>query len=165
MSTEFRHVTVIGAGAWGTALTLAVSRAAAAPTRLSLWAYEAEIAAAIASKRRNETFLPGFDVPPQLHATADLREASADADVLLLAVPAQHVRKVTSGLSAHLRAGVPIIVCAKGIELETDKLMTQVVAETCPQAPLAVLSGPTFAAEVAAAKPTAVTLACADAAL
>jgi glycerol-3-phosphate dehydrogenase (NAD(P)+) len=152
---------VIGAGAWGTALVMAASRTAAPPS-LSLWAHEAEVVAAITALRRNEAFLPGVEIPASVQATSDLARAAADADLLLLAVPAQHVRAVSAALAAHLTPGAPLILCAKGIELESGKLMTQVLGETCPGAPLAVLSGPTFAAEVAAGKPTAVTLACAD---
>lgn len=160
-SPPFRHVAVIGAGAWGTALAMAASRTAVPPS-LSLWAHEADVAAAITSLRRNEAFLPGVEIPAGVQATNDLARATADADLLLLAVPAQHVRAVSAALAGHLAPEAPVILCAKGVEIKSGKLMTQVLAETCPGAPLAVLSGPTFAAEVAAGKPTAVTLACAD---
>jgi glycerol-3-phosphate dehydrogenase (NAD(P)+) len=163
-SPPFRRLAVIGAGAWGTALAMAASRTAAPPS-LTLWAHETEVADTIATLRRNEAFLPGVEIPPDVIATDDLARAAGDADLLLIAVPAQHVRAVSAALAEHLEPGAPLILCAKGIEIESGKLMTQVLGETCPSAPLAVLSGPTFAAEVAAGKPTAVTLACADEAL
>ena len=158
-----RRLAVIGAGAWGTALAIAAARASRLPG-LSLWAHEPEVAAAIRSYRVNELYLPNAELPPMVQATNDLAAASAEAEALLIAVPAQHVRAVVAALAPSLPTAAAVVICAKGLELETGKLMTEVVAELCPTVPLAVLSGPTFAAEVAAGKPTAITLACADAA-
>jgi len=157
----FRRLAVIGAGAWGTALAITAGRSAQAEAVL-LWAHEPEVVASINGQRANDLFLPRIQIPPLVRATNDLAEAASAAEALLIAVPAQYVRKVTTVLSRHLPAAAPVVICAKGIELETGNLMSEVLGEVCPQASLAVLSGPTFAAEVAAGKPTAVTLACAD---
>ena len=160
----FRRLAVIGAGAWGTALTIAVERAAR-PEALRLWAHESEVAAAVNARHTNEAFLPGVEIPSMVHATNDLAEAAREAELLFVVVPAQHVRSVTRALAHHIAPGLPLILCAKGVEIESGKLMSEILAETCPQGRVAVLSGPTFAAEVAAGKPTAVTLACAEPAL
>ena len=160
----FRRLAVIGAGAWGTALAITAGRSARAGA-VSLWAHEPDVAAAVNARHANELFLPRIQIPPHVRATNDLAEAAGGAEALLIAVPAQHVRPVAAALADHLPAAVPLVICAKGIELETGKMMSEVLGEVCPAARLAVLSGPTFAAEVAAGKPTAVTLACADAGL
>ncbi len=154
-------VGIVGAGAWGTALAVTARRAGRSVT---LWAHEPEVAAAIAGTHRNPFYLPGFDLDPAIAATSDLA-AIATADLVLLVAPAQHLRGVCKALAPHWRPGTPAVICAKGIELSTTALMGEVVAAELPQAPIAVLSGPTFAAEVARGLPTAVTLACADAAL
>jgi glycerol-3-phosphate dehydrogenase (NAD(P)+) len=156
-----QHIGVIGAGAWGTALA-AVARAAG--RAVTLWAREPEVAAAIRDRRENPTFLPGIALDPAIRATEDLAEA-ARGDALLLAVPAQHLGGVAADLASHLPAVTPLVVCAKGIETRTRRLMTEVLAETLPDQPRAVLSGPTFAAEVARGRPSAVTVAATDAAL
>jgi len=157
----FDTVGVIGGGAWGTALAM-VAATGGAP--VTLWAREPEVVAAIQRQRRNPLFLPTVALDPSIRATGDIAEA-AGADLVLLVVPAQHVRNVLGQLGQHLRASVPLVICAKGIEQNSGFLMSEVVRAVLPQMPLAVLSGPTFAAEVAAGLPTAVTLACADAAL
>jgi glycerol-3-phosphate dehydrogenase (NAD(P)+) len=155
------RIGIIGGGAWGTALAQTLARAGRA---VVLWAHEADTVAAINAAHENKLFLPGIALDPALSATSDLAAAAA-CDVVLLAVPAQHLRGVAARLAPALAPGVPAVICAKGIELDSGALMTEVVAATLPQAPCAVLSGPTFAAEVARGLPTAVTLATADAAL
>ncbi len=160
-SKPFRRLAVIGAGAWGTALAITAGRSSKAQA-VSLWAHEPDVPAAINGRHANELFLPGAEIPPVVRATNDLAEAAAGAEALLVAVPAQYVRGVASALAPHLPAAAPLVICAKGLDLETGRLMYEILADLCPQARLAVLSGPTFAAEVAAGKPTAVTLACAD---
>ncbi|MGQ0665344.1 MAG: NAD(P)H-dependent glycerol-3-phosphate dehydrogenase [Pseudomonadota bacterium] len=155
---SIRRLAVIGAGAWGTALALVARRAS---REVAMWAREPEIAAAINRAHVNEAFLPGIELDPAIRASADLGAAVAGADALLLAVPAQHLRAVARHL-AHLARGLPAVICAKGIEVGSCKLMSQVVEEVWPRAPLAVLSGPTFALEVAQGLPSAVTLAAAD---
>ena len=151
-------ISIIGAGAWGTALALVARRAG---NDVSIWAFEAEIVAAINNNHENTLYLPGVALDPAIRATADLAEA-ATADVLLLAPPAQHLRSTIAPLAGALPATVPLIVCAKGIEQETLALMSEAVEATFPRNPVFILSGPTFAADVAAGLPTAVTLAGSD---
>jgi len=132
--------------------------------RVVLWAREADVVAAINQTHENPRFLPGVALAPALRATVHLAEAAA-ADAVLLVAPAQHLRGVCRELAPALAPGVPLVICAKGIESGSAALMTEVVAAEVPGAPQAVLSGPTFAAEVACGLPTAVTLAAADAGL
>ncbi|HTH27185.1 MAG TPA: NAD(P)H-dependent glycerol-3-phosphate dehydrogenase [Sphingobium sp.] len=150
---------VIGGGAWGTALAQISSQGGTEP--VLLWALEPQVVDAINAQHCNTLFLPGIDLAPSIRATGDLADLSA-CDIILAVAPAQHLRKV---LSKALVGNKPIILCAKGIEAGTGMLMSEVARETCPDAPIAVLSGPTFAHEVAQGLPTAVTLACEDAAL
>jgi glycerol-3-phosphate dehydrogenase (NAD(P)+) len=157
----FHHAGVIGAGAWGTALAQVCARAGLAVT---LQAREAEVVASIAADRQNSLFLPGITLEPQITATADMA-GLAGCDLILAVAPAQHLRSALTALAPHLRAGVPVVLCSKGVEQGSLKLMTEVAQETLPGAPLAVLSGPSFAGEVARSLPTAVTLACEDEAL
>jgi glycerol-3-phosphate dehydrogenase (NAD(P)+) len=146
---------VIGGGAWGTALAQV---AAAGDEEVILWAREAEVVDSINGDNENTLFLKGVSLSPHVHAVASL-DALATCDILLAVVPAQHLRSVLATAPVGQR---PLILCAKGIEAQTQLLMSEVAAEACPDAPIAVLSGPTFAHEVAAGLPTAVTLACAD---
>ncbi len=143
---------IIGAGAWGTALAITI---ASDGTPVRLWAHEAEVADTIGRTRENALYLPGVRLPDSIIATA-LTEDLAECDMLLVVTPAQHVRGVLARMPVGAR---PLILCAKGIEAGTTMLMTEVAAEVCPDAPIAVLSGPTFAHEVAGGLPTAVTLA------
>ena len=159
--TTFRHAGVIGAGAWGTALAQVCARAG---LQVTLQARETEVVESIAAKRENTLFLPGVALESEIAAVADMA-GLADCDLILAVAPAQHLRSALTALGPHLRAGVPVVLCSKGVEQGTLKLMTEVAAETLPGAPLAVLSGPSFAGEVARSLPTAVTLACEDEAL
>jgi glycerol-3-phosphate dehydrogenase (NAD(P)+) len=154
----FQSVGIVGAGAWGTALAITSRRAG---RDVVIWAYEPETLADLTRNRRNETYLPGVSLDPAIAATARLDEI-ADCDFLLLATPAQHARKIAGELAPHLKSGQPLVICSKGIEQSTGKLISQVVAETAPEAKIAVLSGPSFAAEVARGLPAAVTLAAAE---
>jgi len=126
-----------------------------------LWAREAEVVAAINTGHENTPFLPGIPLDPAIRATGDL-ETVAAVDALLLVTPAQHVRTACRALAPVLHRSVPVVICAKGIELDTGCLMTEAARAELPDQPLAVLSGPTFAAEVARGLPTAVTLAAHD---
>jgi glycerol-3-phosphate dehydrogenase (NAD(P)+) len=153
----FDHIAVIGAGAWGTALALTSLRAG---QKVTLWEPDAGTAAKLATKRESP-FLPGVRIDDGVVLVANLAEA-VRAPALLLVVPAQAVRTVTTSLAASIAAGTPVIVCAKGIERRTQKFMTEVVAECAPNATPAILSGPSFAADVARGMPTAVTLAAGD---
>jgi glycerol-3-phosphate dehydrogenase (NAD(P)+) len=152
---------VIGGGAWGTALASVCARAGLETT---LWAREPEVVEAINARRQNSLFLPGVDLDPQIRATGDFVDL-AGCDLILAVPPAQHLRATLAAFTPHARPGLPIALCAKGVEQSTLKLMTEVLAEACPQAAPAVLSGPSFAGEVARGLPTAVTLACPDEAL
>ena len=148
---------VVGAGAWGTALAQVMAQGG----DVLLWALEAEVADGVNRDHVNALYLPGVQLSSAIRATTDLTEM-ADCEALLIVTPAQHLRATLGRLP---RANVPLILCAKGIEAGSGMLMSQVAEEAAPGAPLAVISGPTFAHEVAAGLPTAVTLACADPAL
>ncbi len=149
---------VIGGGAWGTALAQVAS---AGGRETLLWALEPEVVEAVNSRRENAVFLPGVPLNPAIRATSDLVELDP-CDAWLMVTPAQHMRAVLGQAPVGER---PLILCSKGIEEGSGKLLHDVVHEVCPSAPVAVLSGPTFAHEVAAGLPTAVTLACEDRAL
>ncbi|HEB79409.1 MAG TPA: NAD(P)-dependent glycerol-3-phosphate dehydrogenase [Rhodospirillales bacterium] len=125
---------------------------------VTLWALEPEVAEAINTLHENTLYLPGVALDESITATNDLAVA-ADADALLLVVPTQFLRAACTRLAEVYKTGAPLIICAKGIEQKTHALPSEVVAEVMPGAPLAILSGPTFAAEVAREQPTAVTLA------
>ncbi len=149
---------VIGGGAWGTALAQVAAREG---EEVLLWAREPEVVDAINSGHENPIFLKDVALSPSIRAVSDLA-ALADRDALLVVAPTQHVRAV---LAATPVGATPLVLCAKGIEAGTKRLVGEAAREAAPEAPLAVLSGPTFAHEVAAGKPTAVTLACEDEAL
>jgi glycerol-3-phosphate dehydrogenase (NAD(P)+) len=156
------RIGVIGGGAFGTAMACVIRRSGHDTV---IWAREREVVAAINTDGVNPVFLPGLRVLPGIVATNDLAVAAADADFLLLAPPAQHMRAVTTQLRPFLKDGTPVVTCSKGIERSTRALMSQVIAETLPGAPVAVLSGPSFAHDIAVDQPVGVTLACADLAL
>jgi len=151
------RIAVIGAGAWGSALALTCARAG---RRVTLWEGNAANAEQLKNKRES-LFLPGVRIDDSIVLAGDLAEA-AKAQAILLVVPAQAVRTVATALSSLLPQGTPVIVCAKGIERGTKKFMSEVLAECAPAAEPAILSGPSFAADVARGLPTAVTLAAAD---
>jgi len=146
---------VIGTGSWGTALALAAARAG---RRTSLWARDSQLAGAIQAEHENRRYLPGVSLPSEIAATASL-EIVAAADALLLVIPAQHVRGTIVLLQQHLKRDAPLVICAKGIERGTGKLMSEVLAEFFAPRQIAILSGPSFARDVAEGLPTAVTVA------
>ena len=148
---------VIGAGAWGTAL--ASTLAGNGP--VTLWARESDVVTAINETRENPVFLPGIPLPAGITATTSLADL-APCDIILVVVPAQHLRSVLA--SAVIATATPLVLCAKGIEAGSHELMVEVAHAQVPN-PIAVLSGPSFAAEVAKGLPCAITLACADHAL
>ena len=154
----FDSVGIVGGGAWGTALAQTLRLAG---RDVVLWAREAEVVAEINGAHANTAFLPGVALDPALRATTELADIAAQ-DVVLMVAPAQHVRGAAAELSRHLGAGKPVVICAKGLEQATGKLLGQVLSETLPQATQAVLSGPSFAADVARGLPAALTLATAD---
>ncbi|HEY2069332.1 MAG TPA: NAD(P)H-dependent glycerol-3-phosphate dehydrogenase [Rhizomicrobium sp.] len=149
----YNHIGVIGAGAWGTALALV---AAQAGRKVTLWAREAEVRDSILSKRENGLFLSGVILPEAIAPTGDLAEA-AGADAVLLVAPAQHLRAMLAAMAP--RPGTPLVLCAKGIERGTGKLLTEVLVEAASGCEPAILSGPSFAKDVARHLPTAVTIA------
>ena len=150
------RLAIIGAGAWGTALALVARRAG---SDAAIWARDPAIAAAIRDRRENPVYLPGIALDPAIRATADLAEAIADAEAALIAVPAQFLREVLAALATSLPSAMPLLLCAKGIETGSLRTMSELAGELCPANPLAVLSGPSFAAEVARDLPTAITIA------
>lgn len=150
----FSHIAVLGAGAWGSALALA---ALAAGRKTTLWVREDDVLADIDARRGNR-FLPGVALPEDLIVTGDLAQA-CQADALLLVVPAQVLHNFAQSLKPHLRAGQPLVICAKGIEQGSGKLVTEVLMGALPDAAPAILSGPSFARDVARGLPTAVTIA------
>lgn len=161
--TKAQHqpdMAVLGGGAWGTALACVLAQKHAAVT---LWANEAETVSAINQTRENKPFLPGITLPEAVQATENLADM-ASADIILMVVPAQFARAVLTELAQHNQEAM-LVLCAKGIERDSLKLMSDVALETWPRAQIAVLSGPSFAADVARGLPTAVTLAVSDDAL
>jgi glycerol-3-phosphate dehydrogenase (NAD(P)+) len=148
-------VGVIGAGAWGTALAQVLS---SNHSEVILWAREDEVVARVNKSHENHIFLPGLQLSSRITATTNLGEM-VDCSILLLVTPAQFLRATLMALPETEAA---LILCAKGLENGTLSLMTEIAAQLRPDNPLAVLSGPTFAHEVAAGKPTAITLACGD---
>jgi glycerol-3-phosphate dehydrogenase (NAD(P)+) len=151
----YEHIGVIGAGAWGTALALV---AAEAGRRVTLWAREPDVVETINSRHENERFLSGVRLPEALLATGDLARLGA-ANTVLIVVPAQHLRETLAALAGHIRPKLPLVLCAKGIERGSGKLLTEVLAECAPDATPAILSGPSFARDVSRRLPTAVTIA------
>ena len=148
------EVAVLGGGAWGTALAQML---ASDDRDVLLWARESEVVEDINANHRNTSFLPDSPLAPSIRATGSLADV-ADVDVILAVAPAQHLRSVLAELPDF---SGDLVICAKGIEQSTGAIMSDVAKDTCPQATLAALSGPTFAHEVAAGLPAAVTLACA----
>jgi glycerol-3-phosphate dehydrogenase (NAD(P)+) len=150
----YRSVAIIGSGAWGTALAMV----AAANAKVLLWAREQEVVESVIRSRQNALFLPGVILPDKIEPTAEIARAG-EADAVLLAAPAQHMRTVLGSLKPVLPAGIPVVLCAKGIETGTGLLLTEILSEILPSAEPAILSGPSFARDVARELPTAVTVA------
>ena len=156
-----RRLTIIGGGAWGTALAVIAGRAGSLPV---IWTRHDAVAAAINERHENPALLPQIRLDPPIAATTDLA-AAVDSDAAILAVPAQSQRAALTRLREHLPAGVPLLHCAKGIETSSFATMSEIGREILPASPFAVLSGPSFAAEVARGLPAAVTVASRDAVL
>ena len=158
MSNPRYPVGVVGGGAWGTALAAVMAQIHA---DVLIWAREEEVVAGINDANENAAFLPGLSLSPNIRATGDLNEM-AECGALLIVAPTQYVRATLAALPP---TNAPLLLCAKGIEADTQMLVCDIAADVCPHNPLAVLSGPTFAHEVATGKPTAITLATANQAL
>ena len=151
-------VHVIGAGAWGTALAIVARKGG---NDVLLWTRQADHADALNRERSNAKYLPGITLPSGIVASSDLARA-ADADILLLVAPAQHVRETLGALKPFLTPETVLVMCAKGIEQDSGRLMSEVMQEVTPENPAAILSGPNFAREIAMGLPAAATLAVAD---
>ena len=151
-------IAIVGAGAWGTVLAMAARRAGC---DVLIWAFEPEVADGIAQDNENRPYLPGVKLDPAIRATNDLGDAAA-ADIVLLAAPAQHLRRTVGPLAGQLAPSTPLVICSKGIEQKTLSLMSEAVSSLFAANPIMILSGPTFASDVAAGLPTAVTLAADD---
>lgn len=161
MSAAIGSIGVIGGGAWGTALA---EVACMAGSRTLLWARDPSVVDEINTRHTNTAYLPSLTLNPGLAATSDLARM-AEVDAILLATPAQTQRAMALAVAPHIVPGKPVVICSKGLEQTTGKLMTDVLAETMPDCSMAVLSGPGFAEDVVRGLPTALTLACGDEAL
>ncbi|MBS9721594.1 NAD(P)-dependent glycerol-3-phosphate dehydrogenase [Tianweitania sp. BSSL-BM11] len=159
VNTSNGRIAVLGGGAWGTALANTFA-AAGRPTLL--WARDAETVAAINGQAANPRYLPGIALDPALRATTDAAQALQGAGAILSVVPAQIFGSVLQSLADHIPAGLPIVICAKGIERATGLLPSAVLQATLPDNPPAALSGPSFATDLARGLPTAVTVAARD---
>jgi glycerol-3-phosphate dehydrogenase (NAD(P)+) len=154
------RIAVIGAGAWGTALSIVLTRGGRHQVRL--WAYEREVCESIRTRRTNDLFLPGYTIPSPVEATSDLAQALADARIVLAVMPSHHARGLYKQMRALLSPDATIVSATKGIENETYKRMTEVAAEVANIPRIAAISGPSFAKEVARGDPSALTVASAD---
>lgn len=152
----YGRLAVLGAGAWGTALAAAARRAG---RDVALWGRDAALMADIAATDLNRRYLADAPLPAGLRATADLAEALAGAEAVLMVTPSRSLRAMARAMAPHLQPGAPVVLCAKGIEVETGLLLSQVAAEELPGHPIGALSGPTFAREVALNYPSAATVA------
>jgi glycerol-3-phosphate dehydrogenase (NAD(P)+) len=157
-ASPYQSAAVIGGGAWGTALAALI---AANGVDTLIWALEPETAASINDSHENKPFLEGVRLPERLKATLDLASVGA-RDAYLFVAPAQHARSMLASLKTVAPARAPLALCSKGLERASGKLLTEVLSEVWPEARPAVLSGPSFARDVAIGLPTAVTLAAAD---
>ena len=155
---KYQNFGVIGGGAWGTALAQAL---AIAGRDVTLWTFETECAEGINTKHENSLYLAGVKLSPSIRATSDFKDLE-NVDAVLAVPPAQHMRATLSAFAPHARAGLPVVLCSKGIEHSSVSFMTEVLADVLPDAVPAVLSGPSFAADVVKGLPTAVTLAVED---
>lgn len=152
-----KKIGIIGAGAWGTAL----AQCLAASGDVLLWAREREVAEAVNTRRENPLFLPGVSLSPAVEATSSMPDM-AHCEMLLIATPAQRVRAALQSFKSYIADGKPVVICSKGIEIESGLLMSQVAESEIPNAVIAILTGPTFAAEIARGLPSAVTIAAKD---
>ena len=162
-----KKIAIIGAGSWGTALSIALWRSRAEHA-ISLWAHESEVVESMRTRRVNEVFLPGFELPATIAPTGDLAEALEGAQIILGVMPSTHARQLYTRIAQHAAPGASFVSATKGLEPETLLRMSEVIRQTIPpeRAPrVAVLSGPSFAREVARGDPTAIVIASQDAQL
>lgn len=158
MSRHFQQIGVIGGGAWGTALAQSLGHSG---RKVTLWAFETECVERINETRENSLYLPGITLSDNIKATSNLSDLST-AELILAVSPAQHMRHTLRAFAHYAKDDLPIVLCSKGIEHSSLAFMADVLRETIPAARCAVLSGPSFAIDVARGLPTAVTLACTD---
>jgi glycerol-3-phosphate dehydrogenase (NAD(P)+) len=161
-------ISVIGAGAWGTAIAIVLGRKGT--HRVRLWAHENEVCESIANRRVNELFLPGRQIPDSVTATTDLSNALADAQIVVSVMPSQHCRKIFERMCPLVPAEALIVTATKGLEEGSLQRMSEVIAGVLKSGdgtrhPIGALSGPSFAQEVARGDPTAITIASPDTAL
>lgn len=154
--TPYTRVAVLGAGSWGTAVAATFARAGVA-TRI--WGRDMQVCTAINAQAENTRYLPNVALPTTLHAVHEMRVALERAEAAVIVVPSRSVRSVARQMAEYIPAGIPVAVCAKGIEAETGLLMSQVAEEELNGNPVGCISGPTFAAETALGHPTAATVA------
>jgi glycerol-3-phosphate dehydrogenase (NAD(P)+) len=167
-----RNLAIIGGGSWGTALAIALaprfpSTSGTSPgtAPLRLWVYESDLAARMQATRENDVFLPGFRLPENVRVTRDVAETVAGADIVLSVMPSRHVRRLYAEMLPSLDPNVILVSATKGLEQNSLLRMSQVITEVASaklRAPVAVLSGPTFAREIARGEPAAVVVASAD---
>jgi glycerol-3-phosphate dehydrogenase (NAD(P)+) len=162
-----KKIAIVGGGSWGTALAIALTRASR-PHRLALWAHSADVVELLRAKRVNEIYLPGFELPAEVEVSGTLSETLAGAEIVLGVMPSAHAREVYRAIRPHLDPGAVFVSATKGLEPATHARISEIIAcEIAQNSPrrIAVLSGPSFALEVARGDPTAVVLASADASL
>ena len=159
------RIAIIGAGAWGTSLSIVLGRKGSHQIRL--WAREPEVRESISSRRINDRFLPAQSIPESVSISKELTEALADAEIVVGVMPSQHCRALFTEMGSHLKPGILIVSATKGLEENSLLRMTEVIAQTSgsKQLRIGALSGPSFAAEVARGDPTAITIASHDSAL
>tara|TARA_B100001121_G_C18600042_1_gene579061 strand:- start:100 stop:1104 length:1005 start_codon:yes stop_codon:yes gene_type:complete len=158
MQDNYRNISIVGAGAWGTALAELISRQG---HQINLWAKESSVVHSINASHENNIFLPNVRLSDLIVAFNNIEQIT-NCDLLLVVSPAQYTRETLLEVSKTLKSDTPIILCSKGIEISTLSLMSQIAESIFPDNPIAVLSGPSFAIDVVNNKPTAVTLACKD---
>lgn len=159
-----KKIAIVGGGSWGTALAIALTRSRT-PHQLWLWVYETEVADSLRTRRVNEVFLPGFELPPLVEVTQDMGEAASGADIVLGVMPSSHARRMYGAMLPHLRRQTLLVSATKGLEPESLLRITEVISQVVsPKFPprVAALSGPSFAREVARGDPTAVVIASTD---
>lgn len=152
------RVTVLGGGSWGTTVAALVARNA----ETTIWARSADTVDEINRNHSNEKYLPGAQLPEGLVAEGELPKAVASADVVIMGIPSQNFRKVLVDIKPHIRAWVPVISLTKGLELDTRKRMSEIIAEELPGHPIGVLSGPNLAREIMAGQAAASVIAMED---
>jgi glycerol-3-phosphate dehydrogenase (NAD(P)+) len=162
-----KKIAIIGGGSWGTSLAIALARSSR-PHRLAIWAHSPDIVDLLRTKRTNEIYLPGFELPGGVEVTGALREALSGAEIVLGVMPSAHAREIYRAMRPHLEVGAVFVSATKGLEPATHARMSEVITAEIARDPaprVAVLSGPSFALEVARGDPTAVVLASADTSL